>query len=62
MGVKEVPPYWRVIKADGSLNAKFPGGAGRQAAYLQEEGYAIEKGKGAKLPKVNNFQKHLKEL
>lgn len=40
-------PYWRILKSDGSLNPKFPGGVKRQAARLAEEGVACEK-RGAK--------------
>jgi len=45
-GEKEITPYWRVIKADGSLNEKLPGGTEAQAARLREEGHSIEPGKG----------------
>ncbi len=39
-------PYWRVIKDDGSLNLKFPGGPDLQAKYLLDEGFEIfQKGK-----------------
>lgn len=41
-------PYWRILKADGSLNPKFPGGIQRQAKHLAEEGVACEK-RGAKM-------------
>ena len=37
-GRKRVAPYWRVIKDDGSLNAKFPGGIEQQSRYLCGEG------------------------
>ena len=40
-------PYWRILKSDGSLNPKFPGGVKRQAARLSQEGVACEK-RGAK--------------
>jgi alkylated DNA nucleotide flippase Atl1 len=40
-GRKRVAPYWRVIKDDGSLNPKFPGGVEQQARYLRAEGFAI---------------------
>jgi alkylated DNA nucleotide flippase Atl1 len=40
-GRKRVAPYWRVIKDDGSLNPKFPGGVEQQARYLRSEGNAI---------------------
>jgi len=61
-GKREVTPYWRVIKADGGLNEKFPGGAQTQAAHLKKEGYSIEPGKGRKPPRVRNFEKSLQEL
>src|SRR5258707_831741 len=34
-GKAGVTPYWRVVKDDGSLNPKFPGGAERQAERLR---------------------------
>jgi alkylated DNA nucleotide flippase Atl1 len=40
-GRKRVAPYWRVIKDDGSLNPKFPGGIEQQASHLRGEGCAI---------------------
>jgi hypothetical protein len=36
-------PYWRIIKSDGSLNPKFPGGVERQAERLSQEGIPTEK-------------------
>ena len=59
---RQVTPYWRVIKADGSLNEKFPGGVTAQAVHLREEGHIIEPGKGKKSPKVKDFEKALQEL
>jgi len=61
-GEKEITPYWRVIKADGSLNEKLPGGTEAQAARLREEGHSIEPGKGKKAPKVKDFAKSLQKL
>jgi hypothetical protein len=61
-GEEAVTPYWRVIKADGSLNEKFPGGVARQAAHLREEGHTIEPGMGEKPPRVNDFERSLREL
>jgi len=37
-GKARITPYWRVVKDDGSLNPKFPGGVERQAARLRDEG------------------------
>src|SRR5262245_32830409 len=40
-GRKRITPYWRVVKDDGSLNPKFPGGVEQQARYLRSEGFVI---------------------
>jgi len=48
-GRKEITPYWRVIKDDGSLNEKFPEGTEAQAARLREEGHSIHHAKGKSL-------------
>lgn len=61
-GDKQITPYWRVIKADGSLNEKFPGGVEAQATHLGEERHIIEPGKGKKPPKVKDFEKALVEI
>jgi hypothetical protein len=61
-GKGEVTPYWRVIKADGSLNEKFPGGARAQATRLKAEGHIIEPNRGRKPPRVLNFEKSLQKL
>ena len=57
-----ITPYWRVVKADGSLNEKFPGGAEAQAARLREEGHSIQPGAGKKPPRVEEFDKSLQKL
>jgi hypothetical protein len=61
-GEKEITPYWRVLKADGGLNEKLPGGTEAQAARLIEEGHSIEPGKGKKPPRVKDFQRSLQRL
>jgi len=61
-GEKQITSYWRVVKPDGSLNQKFPGGVDAQAAHLREEEHIIESGKGKKPPKVKGFEKALVEL
>ena len=43
-GASSVTPYWRVVKDDGSLNPKFPGGVARQAERLRAEGHRISRG------------------
>lgn len=45
-GVKCVTPFWRVIRDDGSLIDKLPGGIEHQAELLAKEGFTfIPKGK-----------------
>lgn len=58
-GKKQITPYWRVVKDDGSLNPKYPGGVKAQAERLKEEGHKIVPGKGKKPPKVKDFEKAL---
>ena len=62
MGKQQISPYWRVVRDDGSLNEKYPGGVNAHAAYLREEGYTIEPGTGKKPPKVKDFEKSLVEI
>ncbi len=58
-GKKRITPYWRVLKKDGSLNPKFPGGIRAQAVHLREEGHKIVAGKGKKPSRVRDFEKVL---
>lgn len=34
-------PFWRTLKANGELNAKYPGGVETQKEKLESEGHAI---------------------
>jgi len=61
-GRKEITPYWRVVRDDGSLNERFPGGVEAQYERLKEEGHIIEPGKGKKPPRVKDFEKSLQKL
>jgi hypothetical protein len=61
-GKKDVTPYWRVVRADGSLNERFPGGVQAQASRLKEEGHAIDSNRGKKPPRVMNFEQSLQTL
>jgi len=54
-----ITPYWRVLKPDGSINIKYPGGTDKQVALLKSEGHIIQFGKGKKPPKVTSFEKNL---
>jgi alkylated DNA nucleotide flippase Atl1 len=50
-------PYWRILKADGYLNEKFPGGFAAHKALLESEGYiVVSRGKRYQ---VQNYQSHL---
>jgi hypothetical protein len=51
-GKIKITPYWRVVKDDGSLNPKFPGGVERQEERLRDEGHRIVAGKGKRPPRV----------
>ena len=57
-GKKRVTPYLRVVRDDGTLNAKLK----RQAARLREEGYAIEPGSRKNTLRVRDFRSHLTSL
>jgi len=51
-GKAKITPYWRVLKDDGSLNPKFPGGIKRQTEKLRDEGHRVVPGKGKQPPRV----------
>jgi len=51
-GKARITPYWRVVKEDGSLYPKFPGGVSRQAERLRAEGHRIVPGNGKRPPRV----------
>ena len=61
-GKKTVTPYWRVVRDDGSLNEKFPGGVKEQSRRLREEGHLIASAVGKKPPRVKDFEKSLVRL
>ena len=58
-GKKKVTPYWRVIRIDGGLNEKLPGGVKSQADNLREEGHAVAAATGKKPPQLVDFEKKL---
>ena len=56
-GRRRITPYWRVVKDDGSLNPKFPGGEKLQTRCLRDEGLSIvRKGNHAA---VKDFEQRL---
>jgi alkylated DNA nucleotide flippase Atl1 len=42
-GKSRVTPWWRVVRDDGSLFEKLPGGPVAQAEHLEAEGHEIQK-------------------
>jgi len=53
-GRKRVVPWWRLIKSDGQLNPKYPGGGAIQKVKLEEEGHTVvKKGKKTLVEGVN---------
>jgi len=41
-GAARVTPYWRVVREDGKLMEKLPGGPAAQAERLRQEGHEID--------------------
>lgn len=61
-GKRRITPYWRVVRDDGSLLEKFPGGVAAQVEHLRAEGHDVEPSRGRKPPKVKGFEKRLVKL
>lgn len=57
-GKTKIAPYWRVIKNDGALNEKFPGGEKSHAQLLQTEGFRVEAA-GKRKPRIVDFEKQV---
>jgi alkylated DNA nucleotide flippase Atl1 len=50
-------PYWRTLKANGSLNEKYPGGPETQKEKLENEGFIVTRKR--KIYVVQNYQDFL---
>lgn len=61
MGAKRVTPWWRVIKSDGTLNPKMPGGLAEHRKRLEAEGFTVVK-KGKANLAVADFERKLAAL
>jgi hypothetical protein len=59
-GKRRITPYRRVVRDDGSLNEKFPGGSSEQARRLREEVHQIERVRRSM--RVKHFEKRLMKL
>ena len=57
---KRVTPYWRTLKSNGELNAKYPGGIPGQRAHLEDEGLSVTK-RGQRWF-VEDYENHRAEL
>ena len=56
-------PYWRTLKSNGELNAKYPNGVEAQKDRLEAEGHiVIEKGRTNKRYYVKDYEKFLFDL
>ncbi len=56
-------PYWRTLKANGELNAKYPGGIKKQKAKLEAEGHTIiQRGRKNISYYVKDYEKAMFEL
>lgn len=53
-------PYWRILKKDGELNCKYPGGIDFQRKKLESEGHTIiQKGRANIRYYVKDYNKNL---
>lgn len=53
-------PYWRTLKNNGELNAKYPGGVEKQKELLENEGHTIiQKGRTNIKYYVKDYEKAL---
>jgi len=56
-------PYWRTLKANGELNAKYPGGVEAQKERLEAEGHTVlRKGRTNIRYYVKDYEEALFEL
>ena len=56
-------PFWRTLKANGELNAKYPGGVEEQKKMLEKEGHTIiQKGRKNLRYYVKNYEDALFSL
>lgn len=61
MGARRVAPWWRVLRSDGTLNDRMPGGIAEHRKRLEAEGFAV-KPKGRSSLYVPDFEAKLAKL
>lgn len=60
---KNITPFWRTLKSDGELNAKYPEAISLQKKLLEQEGHiVISKGTKNKRYYVKDFEKFIFDL
>lgn len=60
---KNITPFWRTLKSDGELNAKYPEATSLQKKLLEQEGHiVISKGTKNKRHYVKDFEKFIIDL
>jgi len=59
-GKKRVTPYWRTLKANGEVNARYPGGLSGQRRRLESEGLEVIR-RGERLF-VRDYERYLARL
>jgi alkylated DNA nucleotide flippase Atl1 len=59
-GKKPITPYWRVLKSDGEVNVKYPGGIENQKRRLEAEGHKVVT-RGKRIL-VQDFERYLAKL
>ena len=59
-GGTRITPYWRILKAHGEINPKYPGGVRGQRRHLETEGHRVRmKGEQGF---VEDFEAHAAQL
>ena len=61
LGAPSITPWWRVLKSDGRLNEKYPGGVSAQRGKLEAEGHGVA-ADGKRYFKVVGFEAKLAKL
>ncbi len=61
-GKARLTPWWRIVRDDGGLNPKMPGGVRAQARHLRDEGHVISPARGKKPPRVRDLEGKLARI
>jgi 6-O-methylguanine DNA methyltransferase, DNA binding domain len=61
MGATRVAPWWRVIRNDGTLNERYPGGTAEHRNRLEAEGHLVVQ-RGKSKWAVHEFEKKIAAL